>query len=82
MQLSLYRVFVMPEKMPKIQFTASLFTHNDKDTMLIRKELSDKEMMKFIFKRIIKDGKFQFYGEIIFVNRFQAILKLKERGLY
>jgi len=68
-------------KPPLIQFTAVVFNHRGKNTLLIRKELSDERTMKYILNEIIKKGSYNFYGQVIFTNRFNALVTLRKKKI-
>jgi len=67
--------------MPKLIFYASIIIHNGKPALMIRKIFTQREDIEEIVGRILKEGKYEFRGVLIFRNTLLAIRALKEVGL-
>lgn len=75
-------MFIIAKEKPNIRFTAIIFKHTSGvHTLEVRHRFSRPEDIEKISKEIVENGKFQFSGEVIFLDRLKAIIKLKEVGL-
>lgn len=67
--------------MPKLKFYASIINHNGKPALLIRKIMTNKEDVKEIVSEIVRKGKYEFEGVLVFRNVVVAIRALKDANL-
>jgi len=66
---------------PRIQLIATVVKNRDRNDLMIRKIISNKEVIQAIVLEILRNGTFEFKGEVIFINKNQAVARLKEAGL-
>lgn len=75
----------MEEQIPRIQLVGSIVPikggSHSYNGLMIRKIFVKKEIVKAIVFDILKKGAFDFYGQVVFMDRKKAVLKLKEAKL-
>jgi hypothetical protein len=73
----------MPERIikPRIQMIVNMVRVRNRNGIMIRKTFVDRDIIKNIVLEILKRGVFEFNGEIVFMNKEQAVSRLKETNL-
>ena len=71
----------MTQEKLKITLMASIYYHEGRPVMQLRRFIKDKKLMKLIAKRIEMTGKCELIGEIRVRNPISAQIRLRGAGL-